>query len=115
VAATAVATTVTAKVDDTGAGALYVAEVEVTLENVPHALPEHPGPVALHATPWFVVSPVKLAVNCNDWPWSMLGGRAGAILTPIGEGDEPRLQPHNNTKTETASASFFIICAFPLP
>jgi hypothetical protein len=113
--ATEVAVTVTLKLAEIDAGAMYVAEVAVTLVNVPHAVPAHPGPVALHATPLFVVSSAKLAVNCKDWPWSMLGGAEGVMVTTISvEGGLPP-HPHINTRSESASASFFIICAFPLP
>jgi hypothetical protein len=87
----------------------------VTLVNVPHVAPAHPGPMALHATPWFEVSPDKLAVKCRVWPWSMFGGTAGAIDTTIIGVDELLPQPHINTRTESASASFFIMYAFPLP
>lgn len=46
-----VAVTVTARLDETDAGALYVTEVAVTLLSVPHALPVHPLPESNHMTP----------------------------------------------------------------
>jgi hypothetical protein len=115
--ATEVAVTTTVKLAETDAGAIYVADVGVRLANVPHALPAQAAPVAVHVTPAFVESPVTLAVNCMACPWSMLGGTVGLIVTRISEtGDgELWLQPHINTRIESANASFFIICAFPLP
>jgi hypothetical protein len=71
----------------------------------------------LHATPWFPVSFVKLAVNLKVCPWSMLGGLAGVIATATREPGAGWLlpQPHINTSIESTSASFFIISAVPLP
>jgi hypothetical protein len=91
--------------------------VVVTLESVPHAAPAHPGPETLHVTPLFAVSLVKLAENRKVCPWSMLGGLAGVIVTAISEAEDGELllQPHINPRIESASASFFIIYAFPLP
>jgi hypothetical protein len=66
--ATEVAVTVKLKLAETFAGALYVADVLVTLVNVPHAEPAHPGPVTDHVTALLKVLEAlsaKLAVNCK--------------------------------------------------
>ena len=70
--ATAVAVTVTFELLVTGAGALYLAAVVVTLVKVPQALPVHPAPEALHFTPALVVSWVRLAEKSTVCPWSMV-------------------------------------------
>jgi hypothetical protein len=113
--ATGVAVTVTLKLDETDAGALYTTEVAVTLVKVPHEEPEHPGPVALHVTPLLPVSSIRLAVKCRVCPWSMLGGMAGLIVAETSKMlfDEPP-QPHIHVRNEIANASF-LIYAFPLP
>ena len=49
--ATEVAVTVTVRLLASAVGAVYVALVADTPENVPHESPEHPGPVAVHLTP----------------------------------------------------------------
>jgi hypothetical protein len=49
--ATEVALSVTVAGDGTVAGAVYVAEVVVTLVRVPQAAPEHPAPERDHVTP----------------------------------------------------------------
>ena len=113
-----VAVTVTLKLAETDAGAVYVVEGPVGGLTVPHAEPAHPGPETLHATPVLEVGEAlsaKLAVNCKVWPWSMLGGRTGAIVTTMTVDGGLPPQPHINTRIESASASFFINYAFPIP
>ena len=87
----------------------------MTLVKVPHAAPAHPGPVALHITPLFVVSPARMAVNRKVCPWSMLGGLEGAMVTPMSVDGGAPPQPLINNRIESASASFFIIYAISLP
>lgn len=75
---------------------------------VPHAEPEHPGPVALHVTPWCLVSSIKLALNSKVCPWSILGGVAGLIATVTSKMLYVPPQPPINTRIESTSPSFLI-------
>jgi hypothetical protein len=58
-----VAVTVMSSVDETEAGALYVAEVVVVLLKVPQAEPVTPAPETLQVTPLLLVSFITVALK----------------------------------------------------
>jgi len=95
--ATEVATTFTARVAVTTLGAVYVTEVAVWLESVPHAAPAHPPPEMLQVTPWFagslktatvmVADLLSSIVPADEETWKEIcggggGGGEGALLHP---------------------------------
>ena len=89
---TEVAISMTVAGDGTLAGALYVADVAVTLLSVPHVAPEHPAPETVQVTPLFCESfcteAVKFAAvdTCTDVFAGLTDttiGRAAAVIVTL--------------------------------
>jgi hypothetical protein len=66
-------------------GAVYVADVDVTFESIPHADPEHPLPESAQVTPSPVGSFGTAAVNACD-AFTLTVADCGVIETEIGAG-----------------------------
>src|SRR4051812_15752143 len=79
----AVAVTLTVMFAVTVAGALYIADVVVTLVKVPHAAPVQPLPVRVQVTPWLDLSLATAAVKLFCCPWAMLSAVPGVSETLI--------------------------------